>query len=104
MLQAQLIRFLRDGLEDLMKYCTGCIPYQRESNAYIILRQNAAEQPMQKHELPVPSEELCLRYADSAGHFLESGKRLVDSMKAILKKGGFSLEKANCILDFGCIM
>ncbi len=98
----KLAQFLSEAFDEQIKYCKTYIPYQKESNSFLIPTAAASGSSKHKADFPAPPAQLCLDYAESTEHFLSSGKRLVESMKAILKRGGFVTGNGSRILDFGC--
>jgi ubiquinone/menaquinone biosynthesis C-methylase UbiE len=98
----KLARFLAEAFDEQMKYCETYIPYQKESDSFLVLKAANSGDGRVNTDLPIPPEPLCLAYADSREHFLLSGEQLVISMKEILEKGGYFAKTGDRILDFGC--
>jgi SAM-dependent methyltransferase len=53
-------------------------------------------------EYPVPPRELWERYGMEPREYLETGKQHTERMLKILSAAGFSMEKAERVMDFGC--
>ena len=100
-LRAEFKKFLSEDYETIIQYYNCYLPYQKDSHAYLVTRDGLSNRASPS-EFEVPPESLCLVYAESVKDFLESGQRLVKSMRQILKESGFVFEPGSRILDFGC--
>lgn len=83
----------------VQKYC----PYAAGRDAYAMPKPGGdGTQGRDDAGLPIPPKELWLGYGDTPEWYLQSGRKNDRTMREIANTGGFRLEDARRILDFGC--
>ena len=77
-------------------------PFTDSEEAWWADRGPVVPESARPDEYPVPPRELWERYGTEPREYLETGERHTADMLKILGTAGFSLEKSERILDFGC--
>jgi ubiquinone/menaquinone biosynthesis C-methylase UbiE len=83
----------------ILPYFITFFPHKRSSYSYVV-RKSPPRQI--GSDLPCPPERLWYAYGPTINDYLQSGKRDVDRMRAILTDSGFSFEAGKRIMEFGC--
>jgi ubiquinone/menaquinone biosynthesis C-methylase UbiE len=92
--------FGRLASSSLMGHAVAFLPIRPDKNTYTLplapaRLRNAAQ-------LPLPPQRLWLGYGPTAELYLDSGRRHVEAMRAILNDAGFAFAPGVRVLDFGC--
>lgn len=92
-------RLVQATSSPLLGYLVPFLPYQPAKNAYVVERIDVS-QALTPETLPVPPQQLWLGYGQNAETYLDSGKRHIESMRALLGQHGWT--SSGPVLDFGC--
>lgn len=76
------------------------LPYPARRGYYVLQKADRDDHERNRDGFPIPPEPRA--YGDTEEHWLNSGKRDVDTMLRILNSSNFFIEKGNRILELGC--
>jgi ubiquinone/menaquinone biosynthesis C-methylase UbiE len=76
------------------------LPYPARRGYYVLQKADCDDHERNRDGFPIPPEPRA--YGDTEEHWLNSGKRDVDTMLRILNSSNFFIEKGNRILELGC--
>lgn len=92
-------RLVQATSSPLLGYLVPFLPYRPAQNSYVI-EQVDVECGETPETLLVPPQHLWLGYGQNAEAYLDSGKRHVEAMRALLSQHGWT--SGGRVLDFGC--